>query len=186
MSSLSRLSTLVLLSLLPSVAAAQFNTDHPGYFPIEDLGILPDEAINLEINLTGPMIKFIALATNEEEPELSRLVEGLESIRVRGADLETISADQVRSGIRQASERLADNGWISMVRIRDEDEEVYIYFKEQEEEMMGLTVLSLENDEVMLINLVGKIDPAGLGSLASGLDLPQLEEAVKEVDKQKN
>ena len=32
----------------------------------------------------------------------------------------------------------------------------------------------------MMINLVGKIDPAGLGSLASGLDLPQLEQAVKE------
>ena len=180
MSRLSWLSTIVIMSLLPGMAAAQLNTDHPGYFPIEELGILPEEAITLEINLTGPMIKFIALATNEEEPELSQLVEELESIRVRGADLETLDPERVRAEIRRAAQSLADSGWISMVRMRDEDEEVYIYFKEQEGEMMGLTVLSLEEDEAMMINLVGKIDPADLGSLASGLDFPQLEQAVKE------
>jgi len=179
MSRLPILSILVVLCLLPGVAAAQFNTDHPGYFPIEELGIFPEESINLEINLTGPMIKFIALATHEEEPELSQLVEELESIRVRGADVEVIGAEGVRSGIRSAAQKLTENGWTSMVRIRDDDEEVYIYFKEQAGEMMGLTVLSLEGDEAMLINLVGKIDPAGLGSLASGLDLPQLEQAVQ-------
>ena len=170
----------LILALFPAMAGAQFDTDHPGYFPIEELGILPEESITLEINLTGPMIKFIALATDEEEPEFARLVEGLESIRVRGADLEASSAEEVRSGIRNTSQKLAENGWISMVRIRDEDEEVYIYFKDQEGEMMGLTVLSLEDDEAMLINLVGKIDPAGLGSLASSLDLPQLEQAVQD------
>lgn len=180
MSRLPKLFLTLVLGLLPAMAGAQFDTDHPGYFPIEALAIFPEESINLEINLTGPMIKFIALATDEEEPELSRLVEELESIRVRGADLEAISTEDVREGIRDAAQKLAENGWISMVRMREADEEVYIYFKEQDDEMVGLTVLSLEEDEAMLINLVGKIDPAGLGSLASGLDLPQLEQAVQD------
>jgi len=179
MSRLPRPFTFMILCLLPAMAAAQFNTEHPGYFPIEDLGILPEESINLEINLTGPMIKFIVLATQEEEPELSQLVENLESIRVRGADLDAVGAEGVRSGIRNVAQKLTEKGWTSMVRMRDEAEEIYIYFKEQEGEMMGLTVLSLEDDEAMLINLVGKIDPAGLGSLAAGLDLPQLEQAVQ-------
>ena len=171
---------ILIFGLLPAMAGAQFDTDHPGYFPIEDLGILQEESINLEINLTGPIMKFIALATDEEEPELSRLVEGLESIRVRGADLDSLGAEAVRSAIRNTTQKLAERGWTSMVRIRDHDEEIYIYFKDQDGEMVGLTVLSLEEDEAMLINLVGKIDPAGLGSLARSLDLPQLEEAVKD------
>lgn len=178
MSRLPRFFILLLLGFLPGMAFAQLDTDHPGYFPIEDLGIFPPESLNLEINLTGPMIKFIALATNEEEPELSQLVEELESIRVRGADLEKTDTEVVRSGILAAAEKLKESGWTSMVRIRDTDEEVYIYFKEKDGEMMGLTVLTLEDDEGMLINLVGKIDPEGLGRLASGLDLPQLEQAV--------
>ena len=182
---MSRLTTRFLpliLCLVPTLATAQFDTDHPGYFPIEDLGFFPEESINLEINLTGPMLKFIALATDEEEPELARLVEELDSIRVRGADLEEIDADRLRTGIRETAKRLTDSGWSSMVRIREEDEEVHVFFKEQDGEMMGLTVLSLEDDEAMLINLVGKIDPTTLGSLASGLDLPQLEDAISASD----
>lgn len=167
--------------LAPALVEAQLNMDHPGYFPIEELSIFPEESLNLEINLTGPMIQFIALATDEEEPELSRLVEELKSIRVRGADLDSIDSDNLKAGIRAAADKLAADGWISMVRIREDDEEIYIYFKDQDGEMAGLTVLSLDGDEGMLINLVGKIDPSGLGSLAQGLDLPQLEEAVKEV-----
>lgn len=169
-----------ILALIPAMVTAQFDTEHPGYFPVEDLGILPEESINLEINLTGPMMKFIALATDEDEPELSKLVEGLESIRVRGADLESIGTEGVRSGIRNASEKLAEHGWTSMVRIRDDEEEVHIYFKDQDGEMVGLTVLSLENDEAMLINLVGKIDPSALASLGDSLDLPQLEKAAQD------
>ena len=182
---MSRLSVLLLLlaiCLVPGPATAQLHEDHPGYFPIEELGILPEESINLEINLTGPMMKFIALATDEAEPELARLIEGLKSIRVRGADLDRGNADDVRSGIRDATQQLAERGWISMVRIRDDNEEIHIYFKDQEGEMVGLTVLSLEGDEAMLINLVGKVDPTGLGSLAEGLDLPQLEQAVEEAN----
>ena len=121
------------------------------------------------------MIKFIAIATDDDEPELARLVEGLDSIRVRGADLDELSAEAVRSGIHKASRRLADSGWTSMVRMREDDEEIHIYFREQQGEMVGLTIMSLEGGESMFINLVGRIDPAGLGSLGDSLDLPQLE-----------
>lgn len=181
---LPRFFVLLLLGLSPGLAVAQLDTDHPGYFPIENLGIFPPESLNLEINLTGAMIKFIALATSEEEPELSRLLEDLESVRVRGADLEETDTEVVRSGILAAAEKLQESGWTSMVRMRDTDEEVYIYLREMDGEMMGLTVLTLEDDEGMLINLVGKIDPEGLGRLASGLDLPQLEQAVPSSDEE--
>ena len=173
----SRLMPLVLY-FLPALAGAQFDTGHPGYFPVEDLDLFPDEAITLEINLTGTMLEFIALATGEEEPELARLVENLESIRVRGANIESLDRERLRSGIAATVARLTDSGWTSMVRVREEAEEVHVFFKEQDGEMQGLTVLSLEEDEAMLINLVGGNDPTQLGRLATGLDLPQLEESL--------
>ena len=168
----------LILFVLPTLASAQFDTGHPGYFPIEDLDLFPEEAINLEINLTGTMLEFIALATGEEEPELARLVENLESIRVRGAEIDSLDRERLRSGIAATVDRLADSGWTSMVRIREEGEEIHVFFKEKNGEMQGLTVLSLEEDEAMLINLVGGIDPTQLGRLASGLDLPQLEQSL--------
>lgn len=179
MSRLRALPAALVAFLLPVIGVAQPGSDHPGYFPIEDLEILPEESINLEINLTGPMMKFIALATDEDDPELSKMVEDLESIRVRGADLEGVDVEEARSGIQRATTKLVDAGWSSMVRMREDDEEVYIYFKEEAGQMVGLTVLSLEGDEAMLINLVGKIDPTKLSSLAYGLDLPQLDRTTE-------
>ena len=180
MSSRRRSFALSTLFLLPALAVAQIGVDQPGYFPIEDLGILPPDSINLEINLTGPMMKLIALATEEEESDLSRLVEGLHSIRVRGSNLEDLRLEEVRSAMRGASDRLAAAGWSMMVRIRERDEEVYVFAKQQDNELVGLTVLSLEDAEAMLINLVGRIDPVGLSALANGLDLPRLEVPVPE------
>lgn len=167
-----RLFTLILSILVfPALVAAQFDTDHPGYFPIEDLGILPEEAINLEINLPGSMLKFIAAAIGEEDPDFSRIAENLKSIRVRGADLDGLGVQSIRSGFDNAARELKAAGWISMVRVRDDDEEVFVFFKEQGGEMVGLTVFTLEDQEAMMVNLVGNIDPSDLSGLAEGLDL---------------
>ncbi len=171
---------LLLLLAVPGLGTAQDSAAPPGYFPIEDLGILPEESINLEINLTGPMMKLIALATDDDEPELAQLVENLDSIRVRGSNLEGVHRDEVRTAMRGASERLRRAGWKTMVRLEESDESTYVFYREQDGNVLGLTVLSLEDEEAMLINLVGPIDPVQLGQLARGLDLPQLERAVPE------
>lgn len=171
MSRLYLLTLSLLIVVFPAMVAAQFDTDHPGYFPIEDLGILPEEEINLEINLPGSMLKFIAAAIDEEDPEFSRIAESLKSIRVRGADLDKGGADSIRSGFENAAQQLKAAGWTSMVRVREDNEEVYVFFKEQSGEMVGLTVFTLEGSEAMMINLVGNIDPSDLSGLAEGLDL---------------
>lgn len=179
MSDLRVLTVVALMSLLPGMLVAQLPDDHPGYFPIEALGILPDESLNLEVNLTGAMLRFIARATSEEDPEFSGMMEQLVAIRVRSSELEDLDVAEVRAGIRDAARRLADAGWQSMVVIREDDEETYLYVRELDGEMQGLTVLSLESEEAMLINLVGRVDPEALGSLARGLDLPQLQRSVE-------
>lgn len=171
MSELKRALLALVCLVLPAAAFAQFDTDHPGYFPIEDLGILPQEKITLEINLPGSMLKFVALAMDEEDPDFSRIVDSLESIRVRGAEIDDSGMESVRSGLQNASQKLKAAGWLSMVRVREDDEEVYVFFKQEGEAMVGLTVFTIEDEEVMLINLVGSIDPTDLSDLAEGLDL---------------
>ena len=171
MSRLQAVGLALAIMVLPTMTMAQIDTDHPGYFPIEDLGILSEEDINLEINLPGAMLKFIAAATDEDEPDLSRIAANLESIRVRGAELDGSGLAAVRSGFQNAAQKLKSAGWISMVRVREEDEEVLIFFKEEAGQMVGLTVFTLEDNEAMMINLVGNIDPSDLSGLAEGLDL---------------
>lgn len=175
------LSILVLLiSLSASNALAQDLADHPGYFPVESFDALPAESFNVEINLRGPMIKFVAMATEEEDPEFSELLSELEAITVRIAELDEAEAEKIRPLLGEAANKLAASGWETMVRVRDDDEEVHIFVRMIDEEMQGMTILTFDLDEATLINLVGKIDLAGLAHLARGLDVPQLERAVEE------
>lgn len=171
MSKLRALSLVLAILVFPATLVAQFDVDHPGYFPIEDLGIFSEEDINLEINLPGAMLKFIAAAMDEDDPAIARATENLESIRVRGAELDGAGLERARSGFQNAAQKLKSAGWSAMVRVREENEEVFVFFKEQEGKMLGLTVFTLEDDEAMMINLVGNIDPSDLSGLADSLDL---------------
>ena len=170
---------LLLVLLSASLATAQDLADHPGYFPVESLDALAPESLNIEINLRGPMIKFVAMATADEDPEFSELVSELEAITVRIAELDAADGAKIRPQLSDAAHRLAAGGWETMVRVREEDEEIHIFTRMLDEEMQGMTVLTLDTDEVTLINLVGKIDLAGLAHLARGLDVPQLEHVVE-------
>lgn len=69
---------------------------------------------------------------------------------------------------------LENLGWYRMVLTRDEGEEVHIYGRESDGGLQGLTVLAVEDEEVIVLNLVGRIDPDQLGSLMTGLDLPEV------------
>jgi hypothetical protein len=68
---------------------------------------------------------------------------------------------------------LEAKGWQSTMRVRDQGQESYLYIKEANGKVEGLTLLTFDpKDEAVVINIVGRIDPAQLGSVAEGLHLP--------------
>ena len=66
---------------------------HPGYFPVEDLDLLEREALSIEINLHGAMLRLVAAATRKAEPEFSNLIADPEAVRVRIAPLAKLDLD---------------------------------------------------------------------------------------------
>ena len=177
---------ITLLCLVPTAGRAQTTSlsDHPGYFPLEELEIISSEEASVEINLQGAMLKMIGKATIAEDPEFAEIVSNLEAIRVRIAPMENLDPDKARSAMAQGAALLEERGWQAMVRIRDEDEQVYIYSLESGESMAGMTVLVVDSDEAVMVNLVGDIDFESLGSLVMGLDLPQVGRALQQEDYQ--
>lgn len=169
---------LLLLGLIASAANTQSTVEeHPGYFPLDELEILPRDNLSIEINLRNPLLKMVALAA-DDEPELTDIISDLEAIRVLIGPLAGLDPEAVRADIRSAAERLDRQGWHSIIRVRDEDEEIYFYAMESGGKIEGLTILMIEDVEATLINLVGNIDPEDLTGLGRGLDLPQLEHAL--------
>jgi hypothetical protein len=165
---------LVLLLASSSALVAQIE-DQPGYFPIDQFDILSSDSISLEINLGSALLGLVAAALETEEPELAGLIRGLKGIRVRVAEADDLDVEGIRSGLSEATDWLADNDWSPMLRLREDDEEVYVYSRITDGVMHGMTLLAVESGgEAVLVNIVGTLDAASLAGLAKVLDIPQL------------
>ena len=154
---------ITLLCLAPAALGAQTTplADHPGYFPIDELGVFSGADTSVEINLTGAMLRMIGKVTVEEDPEFAAIVSDLEAITVRIAPTEKLDLVATREAMSRGAARLEELGWQAMVRIRDEDEQVYIYHRESDGEIAGMTVLVVDDDEAVAVNLIGAICHAG-------------------------
>jgi hypothetical protein len=149
--------------------------EHPGYFPIDRFGILDEDSLSLEINLNQALLQLVAAALGSEEPEFAELVGALESIRVRVAETDSFDVDAVHRGLTEAADWLEGRGWSTMLRLREDNERVYVYTRLSGGEMQGIAVLAVEDDgEAVLVNIVGSLDPKRLSALGEALDIPQL------------
>jgi hypothetical protein len=156
--------------VLAAAGWSQDLADQPGYVPIEKLDLFPRDKLSVEINIEGALMSLIAAASKGEDPEFASLIGGLKSIKVQAVPLKDVDAATVRNKIGQAVRWLEDRGWKSMLRARDEGEETYIYLKETDGKITGMTVLALDpTDEAVVINIVGRIDPAQIGRLSQGV-----------------
>lgn len=168
--------TIALLFLAAASGSAQKLEDQPGYLPLEQLDLFPREQLTVEVNLEGALLRLVAEATKREDPGFSSMIASLKAIKVRVFPLAGVDAGSVKARIGHAVRWLEDRGWESTVKVREHEEETYIYLKEIDGKIAGLTVLSMKpGDEAVVINIVGRIDPAQLGRLVQKFDLPELE-----------
>jgi hypothetical protein len=146
-----------------------------GLVPLDELNLFPRDQLSVEVNLAGGMLHLIAAAA-KDDPDFSALVGGLQAINVQVFPLKGVKAETIKPKIDHAVRWLEDRGWKANVRLREGGEETFIYMKEQDGKIVGLTVLTFNpGDEAAVINIAGRIDPAQIGRLGRKLDLPQLE-----------
>jgi hypothetical protein len=181
----------ILLAFLAAPGAfAQKAALQSGSLPLDDLDIFPSERLSVEINLDGALLRMVAESTKGADPDLARLLSGLRSIRVQVLPLEGENESSVKSSIGRAILWLEGQGWKSTVRVRDKGDETYIYLKEADGKVMGMTVLAMEHGgEAVVINIAGRFDPADIGRISRGLDLdvdlPDLDKAPPQENKKK-
>ncbi len=162
----------VLLLLAASAGQAQDLAAQPGYVPLDKLDLFPQEKLSTEINIEGALLSLIAAGTKRSEPEFSSMIAGLKAIKLQVVPLRGMDESSLRTRIGRTVRWLEDRGWKVTLKVRDEGEETYIYLKESGGKIDGLTLLSLSpGDEAVVINIVGRIDPAQIGRLAQHFDV---------------
>ena len=144
----------------------------PGYVDLDQLVDFDPQAVQLEINLSGALLRLLSAAVEPGEDGLADLLSTLRSITVRIVDGERPEAEALRGDLTETVRSLQGGGWQSIVSVRDEGS-LHLLVRADEESIQGLFATFTDEDGgVGLLNIVGDFDPVLIGSLARQLDLP--------------
>jgi hypothetical protein len=148
----------------------------PGYFPIEDMGVFKPGELEVDIDLQGAMLQVAAGAMQQEDAkgldaDMAQLVQSLQRVRVQVGEPEAADPASVGERILGAVDELAATGWHQILKVEEDGELVVFFALESGGRIQGLTgMVSGGSEEVVLINLVGDVDPVLLGRCLSKID----------------
>ena len=73
--------------------------------------------------------------------------------------------------VKNISSNLNQQGWESVVTVNSDDEQVRVFMKFNEENVEGITVMALEEDEAVFVNVIGDLNPDELGKVMDNFDI---------------
>ena len=146
------------------------NLDSPG---------MSDTDRTMTISL-GPTMLWFAARFMDDEPETQALLRSLDGVRIRIYEVNGDSERIVRN-FEHMGNKLAKDGWAPVMLIREEGELVQMYAKASDTGIKGLTIVSAGDEEVVVINVMGDIDPVYYSDVMVALnvdDAPEVQIAT--------
>jgi len=157
------------LLAIPAMAQEDELKDLPGYVDFGDLSTTYGEP-KITINLGGTMLNFVGLMSSSESPETSEMISKLKGIRVQIYNLDK-NIDAARSQFGETRSRLKSTGWEPIVQINEDDEQVLVYMKAVDGNMEGMTVMLVDDDEAVFVNVIGQLNPSELAKVMDKFDV---------------
>ena len=179
------------LALVQQALGADLSS-HPGYVDFTSVYSIIGAEPNVEVNLNEPLLKLVTgimSAQDGHDPEqekAARFISSLLSVNVRVFNNLTTSQDAVIDTMAAVAEDLDAQQWQRIVRVREEQEHVDVYFRMSDDASLihGITVMVSDSAESVLINIVGDISPDDINALATRFDIDELSNL--EVDHENN
>jgi hypothetical protein len=140
-----------------------------GYADLDSLGVFDtDRTIALSIGPT--LLNIAAFAIGDEEPETAALLRDLEGVRVRIYEIDG-DAERVAGRVRDMSVHLREDNWQPVLLIQDEQDQTHMLMRSDGNRIEGLTLIASDNEEAVVINLMGHLDPQNFSSVMNVLDV---------------
>jgi hypothetical protein len=154
----------------------------PGYFEFGDLSVFEQGDGVTEVFLESNILQLVATVTEDEEPELSAMLNGLQLVKVNVFEVSDKNEDDLRNKIDELDKKLVSQKWDRIVRTKGGEEAVNVYIKTSgKKNIEGLVVTTLDKSgEAAFVNIVGTIDLKKIGKLGAKFDIPSLDKIDKE------
>ena len=157
------------LLALPVMAQEDELKDLPGYVDFGDLSMTYGEP-KITINLGGTMLNFVGMMSSSESPETSEMISKLKGIRVQIYSLDE-NVDAARDQFGKTRSSLKSSGWEPIVQVNEDDEQVLVYMKAVDGNMEGMTVMVVDDEEAVFVNVIGQLNPAELAQVMDKFDV---------------
>jgi hypothetical protein len=150
----------------------------PGYLNLEFVEQWFDKDPKIIVNIKGALLDLVAEASRYEDPDLAELLHKLKAIQVRGFALRRSEFDAVTDRANGLAKQLESDGWDTVVRVRDYDENVDIFVRVHDGAIAGMIVMAVspDDDETFFVNIVGDINPEEIGRIGRKFDINPLNE----------
>lgn len=171
------LAPLFCVSLIPAVIAADNRVEnHPGYVDFSTLTAVAATEPNVEISLKAPLLNMITNLIRSEDEEAADFISKLLRVTVNVFESDSIDVDEVASSMSAMAEDLDSAGWDRVVRVREDDNHVDIYFRlaADSDVIYGIAIMVAEPGETVLVNIVGDINTDDISALGRRFELDEL------------
>jgi len=169
----------VLIMLMAVTALADPREDYEkmaGYVDFAELGLTDRVEPKVEVLLQGPLLKICRATLENEEPGLASALDEIKLIRVNVFDVDDLDSKALSKNTKALSDALEKKGWEMAVRVRERDEDVYIYLLPGKDDLIeGLVVMAIEHDDATFVNIVGIIDPEKIGRIGRSIHINGLD-----------
>ena len=136
------------------------------------------EYAKFKINLGRPLLFLTGKIVGDKEREASEFLSSLRAVRIRIYDQVALRGERFEEVLKFYHRQLQGSEWDVLVRVREKDSSVAIYSLTRGDVVSGLVVLVGKPEEVVVVNLAGKIDIAELSQIDEiagvNLDLPDI------------
>jgi len=128
---------------------------------------------SVQIDLNEAMLKLFAGAAKGADANAAAALDGVTNLRVRVYEDIDAEIPDVMKFVNETTTKLEGDGWNSIVRVNDGDEQVRVYVKPgANATIAGITVMVTDGGgdggggEAVFINVAGVIQPENLGRIA--------------------
>ena len=162
---------ITMLLALSAVAQEDELKTMPGYVAFESLDEVYGEP-KVRVNVGGFLLSLMSKAA-KNEPGAAAIVEGLEGVRINvystGGEVAP-AIDQLQN----AKNMLSNQNWEPIIQVNEDRQNVQVFIKANGEGVQGLTVMAVDADDAVFVNILGSIDPENLGAIMDQFDVDLL------------
>lgn len=161
---------------LSAAMAVSLRAEEPGYVDFGKLNPTSNDRQFVEVNIKSNLIAMATSLVRQAEPEVAKAIEGIKQIRVNVLELADEGREEMLKKVGDIREKLDKSGWDTVVTAIEKGQDVRVFIKIKDAKtIQGVTVTVIEGKQVVLVNLVGDIQPEKLATVGERFNIEPLK-----------